>query len=391
MKKLFLLAAATLFASQNAAATTTCTFLKSSKAWLLQSTCTTDETLVIPNGVTLNGQGFKITALDPPGGNFQGPILTNGGTVANFQNLILRTHSTMADICNPDAGKIIGILINRAASTVSNVNITMNKAAGASVCDEGVAIRAQSVPFDPKRTFVKVTVKGSTLNYNQKTALEIDGNISVRLESNVIKGDTDQNGVPMVRRGIHVANKAKAFILNNEVIRNIQNSPGGGLSYGIYLENAGQSTVQTNTLNYNDVAIVVNGGTKITVRGNIIRSSITDGILLTDYSGVPATANTIWGNDVGKSGMNGIYIQSLQGLTTKNVVKQNLIGGLSGGNGQNGLLVEGTLNKSQQNNSTLNSKSSPGTFKDIANAGAGNLYSQNICTTSTGLPVNCGS
>ncbi len=43
----------------------------------LTGNCDTTETLMVPDGATLNGGGFTITAHDPPGGVFKGAVVMN--------------------------------------------------------------------------------------------------------------------------------------------------------------------------------------------------------------------------------------------------------------------------------------------------------------------------
>ena len=375
--------AATLVASplaialvaSSAAATNNCVFTTTTKSMILTASCSTDATILIPNGVTLDGKGFKITAIDPPGGNFTGAILRNAGKVANVTNLFLRTN--LADVCNADADKVIGILMDKAAGTISSVNIQINKGAGLSTCAEGVAVQAQVLPYSSKTTYQKVTVKTSTLNYNQFAGIVALGNVSLRAEANLIK---NLETLPIGQRGIEAAFGVKAYILNNQLLRHRRipadaNDPG----YGILLNSVGQSTVLTNTFSFDDIGIRVSGSQKVTVKGNNIRSSTTDGILVDDGNGLAATGNTIWANDSGKNGTNGISLKSVNGLVTKNIVKSNL----TERNLQSGIRAEGTLNKIQVNTAGLN------TLFDIENAGAGNLYSKNVCTKSTGAPVDC--
>ncbi len=364
-------------AASQAVATTNCVFTTTSKAMNLTASCSTDATILIPNGVTLDGKGFKITAIDPPGGNFQGPILKNAGKAANVTNIFLRTN--LADVCNDEANKVIGILFDKAAGTISNVNVQINKGAGASTCSEGVAVQAQVLPYSAKATYLKVTVKNNTLNYNQLAGIVALGNVSLRAEANLIK---NTETLPIAQRGIEAAFGVKAYILNNQLLRHRRipadsSNPG----YGVLLNAVGQSTVITNTFSFDDVGIRVSGSQKVTIKANNIRSSTTDGILLDDGNGLAATGNTVWANDSGKNGANGIALVSVNGLVTKNIVKSNL----TERNVSAGIRSQGSLNKIQVNTAGNN------TAVDIADAGSGNLYSKNVCTKSTGAPVDCGT
>lgn len=374
----FVLAAAALgICSESAQATTNCSFainLKS-KTMVLQGPCQTDETILIPDKLTLNGQGFKITAIDPPGGNFAGPILTNAGTIANVTNLFLRTSTAMADFCQDDANKIVGILINNAVSSISGVNITLNKGAGASVCSEGIAIVAQSLPFSATKPYKKVTIKDSSFNYNQLAGIMARGNLNLRVENNLIR-NLDAN--PNTRHGLVMSEGVKAYVVNNQILRHQHVPYNDDPGYGILGNGIGASTFITNTVNFADVGIRASGGTKITIRANTVRSSSHDGIVLDDVNGINTTGNTLWANDSQKNGLSGIYVRSVNGLVTKNTVKNNITLRNSGV----GLATEGSLNKVQANTSSLN------TILDMSNVG-GNLYSKNLCNTHSGPPITC--
>ncbi len=374
--RLFFASVLLVFAGATAAeATNNCVFVKSTKSWNLTASCSTDETLVIPTGITLNGGGFKITAIDPPAGNFVGAIIQNAGKTLNVNNLFLRTN--LADVCAAPGNGVVGILLNKSASTISGVNITINKGAGTSTCAEGVAIQAQGLPFVANGAFSKVTVKGSTLNYNQLAGVVAYGNVNVRVEANLIK---NLGGFPVAQRGVEIGLGAKSYILNNEIVRHTQVPQTSSPSYGILMNLAGQSTVLTNVLNFNDFGIRLIGTSKNTVRGNAIRSSAFDGILVSGFPGVVSTGNTLWANNSGKNIGNGITLSDLDGTVTKNTIKNNI----TERNDAAGLVVGGTLNKIQVNTSSLND------VIDIANIGTGgNLYSKNLCVTNSGPPVTC--
>ena len=51
----------------------------------LAADCTTDTTILIPNGFTLDGAGHTITAVDPSGDHFKGAVVANGGATAQVR------------------------------------------------------------------------------------------------------------------------------------------------------------------------------------------------------------------------------------------------------------------------------------------------------------------
>ena len=53
----------------------------------LTTDITTDATIKVLDGYTLNGNGHKITAVDPDGGAFVGAVVENEGTAMYVKNL----------------------------------------------------------------------------------------------------------------------------------------------------------------------------------------------------------------------------------------------------------------------------------------------------------------
>ena len=80
-------------------AATTCTFTTVGSTMTLDADCTTDATITIPDGFTLNGNGHTITALDPSGGHFLGAVVKNAGGTANVTNLTV-TASGLQNVCD---------------------------------------------------------------------------------------------------------------------------------------------------------------------------------------------------------------------------------------------------------------------------------------------------
>ncbi len=68
----------------------TCTFTTNdkTKTMALVADCTTDTTIGVPDGYTLDGKGLTITAVDGPTGTaFDGAVVQNDGTAMNVKNL----------------------------------------------------------------------------------------------------------------------------------------------------------------------------------------------------------------------------------------------------------------------------------------------------------------
>ena len=104
----------------------------------LDADCTTDATILVPDGVTLDGQGNAITAVDPVTGHFVGGVVANGGSGAHVTNLTVDTDG-LANVCDAGADCLRGIIFEGASGSITR-NTVQNINQGASGCQEGNAI-----------------------------------------------------------------------------------------------------------------------------------------------------------------------------------------------------------------------------------------------------------
>jgi hypothetical protein len=77
-----LLGAAALTLATSVAASAACAFTTVKKTMTLNGSCTTTSSIIVPNGFTLDGAGYTITANDPLLGHFTGGVVQNGGASA---------------------------------------------------------------------------------------------------------------------------------------------------------------------------------------------------------------------------------------------------------------------------------------------------------------------
>src|SRR5688572_18699994 len=83
-----------------ARAWTDCRFDRRGNTLVLRGDCRTDETLFVPDGATLEGARHSITAIDPPGGSFEGGVIQNAGTVAHVRRVVVRGED-LVRACHP--------------------------------------------------------------------------------------------------------------------------------------------------------------------------------------------------------------------------------------------------------------------------------------------------
>jgi hypothetical protein len=167
-------------------ATTTCTFAISGSTMTLNANCDTDETILVPNGFTLDGNGNIITAKDPAVGHFLGAVVKNAGPFAVVKNLTIDTNN-LTDACDAGGDRLRGILFDGASGIIKD-NTVLNINQGASGCQEGNGIEARNTPFDAGGTDVLVWISGNTVTNYQKTGIVTNGSVAATIVGNVITG-----------------------------------------------------------------------------------------------------------------------------------------------------------------------------------------------------------
>ncbi len=195
-------------------AATTCTFTTVKKTMTLNANCTTDSSIVVPNGFTLDGAGHTIMAVDPSLGHFTGGVIQNGGAVANVTNLVV-TVSGLADICDAGANRLRGVLFDGASGSITNVK-ALNINQGASGCQEGNAIEVRN--FGSSATTNRVTIDGNTVTGYQKTGIVANGDVDATITNNVVDGLGPVGYI--ARNGIQIGFGGTGMVKRNQVSGN---------------------------------------------------------------------------------------------------------------------------------------------------------------------------
>jgi hypothetical protein len=226
MKNIFtilavLLVAAGLVTPANAA--TDCTFTTVGTTMTLNASCTTDATIYIPDGFTLDGAGYTITAHDPAGGHFVGGVLKNAGAVAHVTNVTV-TVSGLQNACDGGDARLAGIWLQDASGSVTN-SAVVNINQGQSGCQEGNAIQVRSAPYDGTHPATKtVTVSGNTVSGYQKTGLLANGDVFLDAYNNQITG---LGPVPFIaQNGLQLGYGAMGSIHDNVISGNYYSGSG---------------------------------------------------------------------------------------------------------------------------------------------------------------------
>lgn len=172
-------------------AVTDCTFTTSGTTMNLDSDCTTDETIYVPDGYTLDGQNHTITAVDPSGDSFKGGVIENGGSVAYVVNLNI--HGAFTTIaCHVGADRLRGILFDGASGSITHNSVHgINQ--GASGCQEGNAIEVRNAPFDGTHPNTQtIEIAHNKIADWQKTGIVANGDVDVNTHHNSVDASATQ-------------------------------------------------------------------------------------------------------------------------------------------------------------------------------------------------------
>ncbi len=185
-----------------ASVSTTCVFEDDvdEKKWTLLADCTTDGTILIPNGYTLDGKKHTITAVDPSGGHFLGAVILNAGATAEVKNLtIIGSEITGSGSTGPPDTRLRGILFNGASGKIEkNTVIGMNRGSGS---QEGNGIEIRNAPFDGTHpNTVRVEIKNNIVTGYQKNGITANGDVYADIFKNTVTGlgpvpNIAQNGI----------------------------------------------------------------------------------------------------------------------------------------------------------------------------------------------------
>lgn len=190
-----------------------CDFSVVGTTWTLQNDCTTSNTIVIPAGVTIEGNGRLITAVDPAGGHFLGAVLYSFGSSAKVNNTRI-TASGLANRCDERGDRLRGILFEESSGAITN-NTVFGVRQGLSGCQEGNAIEARHFGLGPRAT---VTISGNRVSDYQKNGITANGSLNAVISGNSVMGDGPIDYI--AQNGIQVGFRASAVVEDNDVSGN---------------------------------------------------------------------------------------------------------------------------------------------------------------------------
>jgi hypothetical protein len=197
-----------------------CQFAVSGTTMTLLADCTTTATISIPNGFTLDGNGYSITAEDPASGTFTGAVVRNAGAEAHVTNLTVRADG-LAIACHASSPvdlRLRGILFDGASgsitySTVDDIN------QGASGCQEGNAIEVRNAPFDGTHPNTQtVEVAHNVVTDYQKGGIIANGDVEVSIHHNQVGASATQAN--LAANAVQIGFGGGGEIVHNQIAGN---------------------------------------------------------------------------------------------------------------------------------------------------------------------------
>jgi hypothetical protein len=237
--------------------------------YTLTGDCAVTEPVTVPDGLTVDGGGFTISATDAGGPQWDGGILTNAGAEMHVQNVTITGPAAGFQACalGGATNVLYGIFFNDASGTVNNVtvdHIFQQQTGAFASCQTGRAIRADGVT-GPRA----VTITNTTVMDYQKSGFEARGSMTMDLTGSTAGPPHPLEGL-IAQNGVSFVNTTTGRVENNTIHGSSAQAPGppgcGNCSptngTAILLFNADNLTVTRNQLvgNGTDIGIAVSAG-----------------------------------------------------------------------------------------------------------------------------------
>lgn len=265
-----------------AAAQSACQFEQRGRTLALLADCTTRTTIVIPDGVTLDGRHHRITARDPERGVFRGAVLTNGGREAHVRDLIVRA-AELAPVCD-DREQLAAIAFHDASGSVvdSEVEAIYRRGDG---CGDGLGI---AIRADYGAAPREVWIAGTRVTQFGRAGVSVEGHAVIDVQLSRLEHAHGRRATEVVR----IAQGASGSLRFNW----LGDLRGDLASAGVrVLATAGPVELSHNHIAEADVGVAIAGAGGVRVEHNTLRALAEAGVFL-DGRQRPTTDNVIGPN-----------------------------------------------------------------------------------------------
>ena len=137
----------------------------------LQADCVTTAQIDVANGVTVDGNGFSITAIDPVAGNFSGAVLRSApGTATTPATMSVKNLTITGSFAANNPASLSGLYYDLAGGSITNVSIS-----GITVDSGSQAGRAVEVRNGGSTTAPTLSIDGLRVRNYNKSGVIIQG------------------------------------------------------------------------------------------------------------------------------------------------------------------------------------------------------------------------
>jgi len=172
-----------------------CSATQAGSTITLTANCTTEATIDVADGVTIDGDGYTITAVDPTSGNFTGPVLKSAtGTPTVPATLNVKNLDVVASLAATVATQSLsGLYYENAGGTITNVSLSGITSSAASGAGRALEVRNAAATTAPALAINGLRVR----NYN-KSGVFLQGKTTFTATNLDIGPATGVDGVQWV-------------------------------------------------------------------------------------------------------------------------------------------------------------------------------------------------
>jgi len=180
------------------------------KTLTLTADCTTNTTLTLHDGWTLDGAGHTITAVDPsPSVDFTGAVLTNeivgGGATMDVTNVHI-----VGSLDSGCSNNLYGVRFNGSAGSLRHSTVSNIKYGAGSGCQGGNSVDITNLGG---ATRLPVNVDDVQVTGFQKTGIRANGNVALHLTGSTV--DSSELDLITASNSLQISRGARAYVAHN--------------------------------------------------------------------------------------------------------------------------------------------------------------------------------
>lgn len=249
-----------------------CSFERSRRTMRLVADCTTDRTIYVDDGFTLDGAGHTIHVVDPAGDHFRGAVVQNAGASASVRDLRIVARQ-LADVCDGGDDGLTGIRLADASGVVAGNVITglaqLRPDGQVSACQEGWAIEVRTREWSGAP--VRVSISGNRIAGYQKEGILAFGAVAASIVNNDVRGGGAQR--EQAQYGIEVTTSVPGVVRKNRVSGNVYVGAFPAWAGGINSDHSRRLTVSGNVVTESSAGIQLFDAADADVIGNEVTGS----------------------------------------------------------------------------------------------------------------------